>query len=57
MKTNTSNNKKEEPTYLMLVRSEEKKRALIEIVVYGLVTLSAVAAILEFAGEFYWFRA
>ena len=57
MKTNEPNNTREESTYSLLVRSEEKKRAIIETVVYGLVILSAVAAILEFANEFFWFPA
>ena len=57
MKTNEPNNKREESTYSLLVRSEEKKRALVETVVYGLVILSAVAAILEFANEFFWYPA
>jgi len=57
MKTKEPNNKREESTYSLLVRSEEKKRAFIEVLVYGLVILSAVAAILEFADEFFWFRA
>ena len=57
MKTNESNNEREESTYAMLVRSEEKKRALIETIVYGVVILSAVIGILEFANEFFWFPA
>ena len=57
MKTNEPNNKKEESTYSLLVRSEEKNRAFIEVVVYGLVILSAVAAIVEFANEFFWYPA
>ena len=57
MKTNEPDNKREESTYSMLVRSEEKKRSFIEVVVYGLVILSAVAAILEFANEFFWYPA
>jgi hypothetical protein len=55
MKTNEPNNKREESTYSLLDRSEDKKRALIEVVVFGLVILSAVAAIMEFADEFIWF--
>lgn len=55
MKTNEPTNKREESTYAMLVRLEEKKRAFIEVAVYGVVILSAVVAILEFADEFYWF--
>ena len=57
MKTNEPDKKREESTYSMLVRSEEKKRSFIEVVVYGLVILSAVAAILEFANEFFWYPA
>ena len=57
MKTNQPDNKREESTYSLLVRSEEKKRSFIEVVVYGLVILSAVAAILEFANEFFWYPA
>jgi hypothetical protein len=54
MKTNEPNDKKEESTYSLLERSEEKKRGLVETLMYGLVVLSAVAAILEFAREFFW---
>lgn len=38
-------------TYALLVRSEEKKRGLLEIVVYALFILSAVAAIFQFANQ------
>jgi hypothetical protein len=51
MKTNQPNNNLEESTYALLVRSEEKKRGLLEAIVYGLVILSAVAAILQFADQ------
>jgi hypothetical protein len=51
MKTSQSNNRVEESTYAMLVRSEDKKRALLEMIVYGLVILSALAAILQFADQ------
>jgi hypothetical protein len=51
MKTNQPNNKVEESTYALLVRSEDKKRALLETIVYGLVILSALAAILQFADQ------
>jgi hypothetical protein len=57
MKTNEANSEREESTYSLLVRSEDKKRALIEGVVYGLVSLSAGAVILEFANKFFWFAA
>jgi hypothetical protein len=49
MKTNQSNNNAEESIYALLVRSEEKKNTFLETIVYGLVMLSAVVAILEFA--------
>ena len=57
MKTDEPNKTREESTYSLLVRSEERKRSLIEVAVYGLVILSAVAAILEFANEFFWYPA
>ena len=51
MKTSQRNDRVEESTYAMLVRSEEKKRALLEMIVYSLVILSALAAILQFADQ------
>jgi hypothetical protein len=51
MKTNQPNNNVEESTYALLVRSEDKTRALLETIVYGLITLSALAAILQFADQ------
>jgi hypothetical protein len=51
MKTNQTNNKVEESTYVLLVRSEDKKRALLETIVYGLIILSALAAILQFTDQ------
>jgi hypothetical protein len=57
MKTNEPNNKREESTYSLLVRSEENKRALIEIVIYGVIILSAVAAIWEFGQDLFLFPA
>jgi hypothetical protein len=53
MKTNEPNNNREESTYSLLVRSEEKKRAATEIVVYGVIVLSALAAIWEFGQELF----
>jgi hypothetical protein len=50
MKTRQPNNV-EESTYALLVRSEDKKRALLETIVYGRVILSALAAILLFAEQ------
>ena len=51
MKTSQPNNNTEESTYALLVRSEDKKRALLETIVYGLVILSALAAILQFVDQ------
>ena len=51
MKTKQLNNNVEESTYALLMRSEDKKRALFETIVYGLVILSALAAILQFADQ------
>jgi hypothetical protein len=51
MKTIKANNKREESTYALIVRSEEKKRVLTEAIVYGLIVLSAMAAIWEFGRE------
>jgi hypothetical protein len=55
MKTNEPNNKREESIYSLIVRSEEKKRILTEAVVYGLIILSAMAAIWEFGEELFSF--
>ena len=38
-----------ESTYGMLVRSEEKGRGILEILVYGMATLSVVLSIFQFA--------
>ena len=51
MKTSQRNNKVEESTYALLVRSEDKKRALLETIVYGLIISSALAAILQFTDQ------
>jgi hypothetical protein len=51
MKTSQPNNKVQESTYALLVRSEDKKRALLETIVYGLIILSALAAILQFTDQ------
>ncbi len=51
MKTSQTKNNVEESTYALLVHSENKKRALLETIVYGLVILSALAAILQFADQ------
>ena len=51
MKTNEPLKEIEESTYSLLVRSEEKKRAIFETIIYGLIILSAIAAILQFADQ------
>jgi hypothetical protein len=51
MKTNQPSNKMEESTYALLERSADKKHALFETVLYGLVALSVVVAILQFTGQ------
>ena len=51
MKTKQLNNNVEGSTYALLVRSEDKKRALFETIVYGLVILSALVAILQFTDQ------
>jgi hypothetical protein len=56
MKANEPNNSREESTYSLLVRSEEKKRAATEIIVYALIVLSGLAAIWEFGQEFFWYQ-
>lgn len=51
MKTNNPSNQVQESTYALLVRSEEKGRSLFETIAYGLVMLSTVAAIWQFAHQ------
>ena len=51
MKINEPLSEVEESTYSLLMRSEEKKRAIFETIIYGLIILSAIAAILQFAGQ------
>ena len=41
----------EESTYALLVRSEEKERSFLEILVYTLCIFSAIAAIYQFAHQ------
>jgi hypothetical protein len=50
MKTSQPSNG-EESTYALLVRSEDKKSALFETVLYGLIALGALVAILQFADQ------
>jgi hypothetical protein len=56
MKTNKTNTQREESTYALIERSREKKRAFTELVVYGVIILSAIAAIWEFGQELIVFR-
>jgi hypothetical protein len=51
METSQPSNNVEESTYALLVRSEDKNRALFETVLYGLVALGVLAAILQFADQ------
>ena len=51
METNKPLSELEESTYSLLVRSEEKKRAIFETIIYCLIILSAIAAIAQFAGQ------
>jgi hypothetical protein len=51
MKTNQLHHNPEESTYALLVRSEDRRRSLVETILYGLVILSAVIAILQFADQ------
>lgn len=48
MKTNKSLNPRKS-TYALLAQSEEKERGLFETIVYGLLVLSAVIGIWQFA--------
>ena len=49
MKTNNSLEPVRKSTYAMLVQSEEKERGLFETFIYGLLILSAVVGIWQFA--------
>ena len=40
-----------ESTYILLARSEDKGRSLIEVGVFGLIALSALLAVWQFAQE------
>jgi hypothetical protein len=51
MKTSQTNSEIHESTYALLVRSENEKRSLLEMIAYGLFILSAVAAIWQFASQ------
>ena len=45
------NTSHEESTYALIVRSEEKSRSVLEIVVYALFIFSAVVSIWQFAQQ------
>ncbi len=49
MKTTKSLDQVQESTYALLVRSEQKEGSLFETIAYGLLILSSVAAIWQFA--------
>ena len=49
MKTNNSLKPVQKSTYALLAQSEEKERGLFEIFIYGLLVLSAVVGIWQFA--------
>jgi len=51
MKTSQTNSEIHESTYALLVRSENEKRNLLEMIAYVLFILSAVAAIWQFASQ------
>lgn len=49
MKTNESQNQVKKSTYALLLQSEEKERGLFETLIYGMLVLSAVIGIWQFA--------
>jgi hypothetical protein len=49
MKTNQSQNPVKKSTYALLLQSEEKERGVVETFIYGLLILSAVIGIWQFA--------
>lgn len=51
MKTSQPNNEIHESTYALLMRSENEKRSLLEVIAYGLFILSAIAAIWQLAHQ------
>ena len=40
-----------ESTYALLMRSEEKQRSILEIVIFALIILCAVVSLFQFAGQ------
>jgi hypothetical protein len=51
MKTNQPTTETQESTYALLMRSENEKRSLLEMIAYGLFILSVVAAIWQVAHQ------
>jgi len=51
MKTRQPSNNVKESTYALLVRSEDKKHALLETILYGLIATGVLVAILQFADQ------
>ena len=51
MNTSPQPQEHEESTYALIVRSEEKERSFLEILVYTLCIFSAIAAIYQFAHQ------
>jgi hypothetical protein len=51
MNTSQTNNEIHESTYALLVRSEDEKRSLFEMIAYGAFILSAIAAIWQFVHQ------
>ena len=49
--TSQSKNEHEESTYALLIRSEEKRRNLIEMILYSFLILGAVTAIWQFVHQ------
>ena len=49
MKTNKTLNPARKSTYALLMKSEEKERSLFEAFIYGLLVVSAVVSIWQFA--------
>ena len=51
MKTSQPSNNVQKSTYELLLRSEDKKSALFETILYGLVALGVLVAILQFTDQ------
>ena len=51
MRTSQPSNNVEKSTYDLLLRSEDKKSALFETILYGLVAFGVLVAILQFTDQ------